>query len=121
MEQRDPAKKDEIEISVVHTPRQLPVIKIGKRKYYIDERSIYFYTYKTPDGLIHIQDIIDTSDSLIGKHHVYTLEDFKKWSKKINKKKIIDFGEASSCVCGLEAGEKKQYDDFSVKFNTKAK
>ena len=64
-----------------------------------------FYATKTPDGKIHVQNVIN---GLRGQHHVHSAESFERWSRHVNPGNLeIDEGE---CGCGLEVGQVREYD-----------
>ena len=73
-----------------------------------------FYFFKTKDGLYHVQNAVA---GLLGQHHVHTEKGFKKWSKNIPKKNLINQGKGT-CDCGLSAGDVKSHEGH-VTFNPK--
>jgi len=69
--------------------------------------TMRFYVTETPDGLIHVQNVIGP---FLGQHHVHTKEGYEKWKRsgKIKKKNIIY--QKGECNCGLKPSQVREYD-----------
>lgn len=68
--------------------------------------EMHFYATRTPDGLIHVQNVID---GLLGQHHIHNEQSFERWRKDVPDAILtIDEG---ACDCGLDTpGQIREYD-----------
>lgn len=67
--------------------------------------EMHFYATKTPDGKIHVQNVIR---GMLGQHHVHNKQSFDRWRKGIKDNAITI--EEGTCDCGLNVGQVREHD-----------